>query len=107
MLWQMQNRGKKNSETSVYVPTEYKLCDPYPNPFNSSVNITVELPTNSHIEIKLFNVLGRLVQNVHVGKLKTGVHNFHVHGENLASGVYFITMEAKNFTATKKLVLLK
>ena len=89
------------------VVSDYKLNQNYPNPFNPTTIISYQIPTQSRVVLKVFNVLGKEVATLVDGIKPAGSYNIQFNAANLASGVYFYQIRAGNFYATKKLVLLK
>gem|GEM_PF-1619118 len=98
------------------LPTEYNLYSVYPNPFNPTTNITYELPEDSFITIAVYNLAGRKVDELVSGLVQSGRYNITWNAEQFSSGVYFVTMLARqgssgettpNFSAIQKVVLLK
>ena len=89
------------------IPIEYKLEQNYPNPFNPITTISYSLPADGLVKIKVYDLLGReiisLVNNFQVA----GRHLVQVDGSNLSSGIYFYSIEASNFRAVKKMILIK
>jgi len=57
--------------------------------------------------VTVYDLLGREVETVAAGEYKAGVHSLAWHAPNLASGVYFCRLQAGEFTATKKMMLLR
>ncbi|MBC8204106.1 MAG: T9SS type A sorting domain-containing protein, partial [FCB group bacterium] len=96
-------------ETSVdiTVPETYTLCPPYPNPFNAEMTVEFEVPRASEISLSIFDVQGRLVDVIASGQYSPGFHRAHWNGDGFASGVYFLRMEAGNFAACRKVMLIK
>ena len=90
-------------------PTEFRLYDNYPNPFNPSTNIKYTIPQTSFVSIKVYNILGKQVAEPVNEYLNSGTYtlNFNSAQYNLSSGVYFYTIKAGNFTSTKKIILTK
>ncbi|MGD0339553.1 MAG: lamin tail domain-containing protein [Bacteroidota bacterium] len=88
-------------------PTQYILEQNYPNPFNSSTVFRFSLPQQSHIELEIFDILGRHAATIFSGQLLPGRYNLPWKPENLSSGVYLYRIRAGNFIAIKKLILLK
>lgn len=86
---------------------EFNLQQNYPNPFNPTTTISFSLPTRSEIRLVLLNVLGKKVMNIAEGNFATGIHHVQLNASHLAAGIYFYRLEAGNFTATEKLILLK
>lgn len=93
------------------LPTKYELLQNYPNPFNPNTNIKFSLPEDTKVSINVYNVLGEKVASVLNGELKAGFHQVdfsaNSFGYQLASGVYLYTIESKNFTQVKKMILMK
>ncbi len=85
----------------------YELSQNYPNPFNPSTNISYQLPKNGFVTLKIYDVLGNLVKTIVSGYQTQGNHTVSFNGTNLASGVYLYRINAGNFVAAKKMLLLK
>lgn len=79
----------------------------YPNPFNPSTTISYELPSPARVSITIYDVLGQEVRQLINGYTAGGNHTVIWSPDNVSSGVYFCRMIAGNYTATKKLLLLK
>ncbi len=101
------------------VPTKFSLYQNYPNPFNPTTTITYSIPANAGVEtlfteageyatsLQIYNVLGEKVTTLVNEKQAPGNYAVQFNASNLSSGVYFYTLRVGNFTATKKMVLLK
>ncbi len=89
------------------VPQSYSLSQNYPNPFNPTTVISYQLPVNSQVTLKVYDVLGREVQTLVDEHQSAGDHWVRFDGTNLPSGVYFYRLQAGTYHNTKKLVLLK
>ena len=87
--------------------SEFKLDQNYPNPFNPSTSISYQLPANCFVSLKVYDVLGREVATLVNERQRAGNHNVRFDAAKLVSGVYFYCLIAGNFTATKKLILVK
>jgi hypothetical protein len=88
-------------------PKAFRLEQNYPNPFNPNTTIKYELPKSSVVRLSVFDILGREVSVLVKERKDAGVHEVKFDGSNLASGVYFCRIQAGNFAATKRLLLLK
>lgn len=97
--------GVKKVENSI--PKSYELFQNYPNPFNSSTKIEYDLPKSITIRLTVYNVLGKEVKTLVNEKQNAGSYQVEFDGGNLPSGVYFYKLTAGDFTAVRKLVLLK
>ena len=99
-------------EVDVPIVQEFALYQNHPNPFNPSTTISFSLPVESNISIKLFNILGQQVATIANSDFQAGSHKIEFNGQDLSSGTYIYTLEAKgvdgkNFISTKKMLLLK
>ncbi len=96
-----------NGEVNIGTPSEFSLSQNYPNPFNPSTKINYDLPYDSKVSIKIFDMSGREAATV-VNEFKTaGYYTADINASSLSSGVYFYTINADNFSATKKMILVK
>jgi hypothetical protein len=89
------------------IPTTYNLTQNYPNPFNPTTSIKFSLPEAGIVTLKVFNLLGQEVAVLLNGEKPAGNYEATFDASMLSSGIYFYTLEANNFTSTKKMVLLK
>jgi len=106
----MQGAGNPTSisdEIKLNVPNEFRLEQNYPNPFNPSTIIEYQLPANAFVVLKIFDVLGREVEILVNERQNAGNHSVQFNASNLLSGVYFYRLQAEEYFATKKLLLLK
>ena len=88
-------------------PFVFRLSQNFPNPFNPSTVIGYQLPTNTMVTLKIYDVLGREVRTMVNERQSAGNYSVTLTAGNLPSGVYFCRLQAGSFTATKKLALLK
>ena len=95
------------NEKSV-LPQEYKINNPYPNPFNPIINIEIEIPGNQNMKVYIYDIQGRLVEKLFNNKpLKEGYHTIRWDASHCASGIYFMKFEGINTNIIKKVTLLK
>jgi hypothetical protein len=123
-LFVLYNLGGFNGTTGVdehptqQLPTEISLSQNYPNPFNPSTRIEYKLSVQSHVTVKIYNILGQevasLVDEVQmVGNHVTQWNGGSSHGLPVSSGVYFYRLEAREttgqflFAGVKKMILMK
>ena len=93
-------------------PTDWKLGQNAPNPFNPSTQIGFSLPRAGHTSLMIHNIMGQLVRELHTGNLEAGEYSISWDGQDqsgrgLSSGVYFYTLRTESFTETRKMLLLK
>jgi len=99
------------------VPAATALSRNYPNPFNPETWIPFALASDTDVTIKIFDVRGKLVRRLDLGSKEAGFYMEHSKaaywdgrndaGEQVSSGVYFYTLEADTFTATRKMVIAR
>jgi hypothetical protein len=89
------------------LPSAIELKPNYPNPFNSSTTIQYELPTATHVVLKLYDPLGREVATLVDDERKAGYHTEILNASHLSSGVYFCRIQAGKSAKMSKLILLK
>ncbi|HRE41794.1 MAG TPA: hypothetical protein PLG90_10725 [Ignavibacteria bacterium] len=102
-----------SSEIIVGVPSNFELSQNYPNPFNPSTKINYDLPFDSKVSLKVYDMLGKEVYSVLNSELKTaGYYTSQLNFGSLASGTYFyriiaIGVNGQEFVTTKKMQLVK
>jgi len=89
------------------VPDVFALNQNYPNPFNPSTEIAFDLPVASHVELTIYNVLGQKVETLVDREMEAGSHTVTWNADKVSTGVYFYRITAKDFTETKKMLMLK
>jgi flagellar hook assembly protein FlgD len=87
--------------------TTYSLSQNYPNPFNPTTVIDYTIPKESHVMLKIYDVLGQEVETLVNEEQNVGRYQVQFDGSRLASGVYFYRLVAGNHVVTKKMLLLK
>ena len=89
-------------------PEEYKINNPYPNPFNPIVNLDFEIPNNTFVDVVIYDIAGRVVQTLSSKQFySAGYHTISWNAENFSSGIYFIRFSSEHIEKTKKITLLK
>jgi hypothetical protein len=89
------------------IPTVYSLSQNYPNPFNPTTTIEFNLPQAGDVNLVVYDVTGRTVAELASGHYNAGSYKINFNAANLASGIYFYRLKAKDFVSVKKLILLK
>ena len=88
------------------------LAQNFPNPFNPSTTIKFDLKDKGFVTLKVYNVAGQLVRTLVNGVKDANPYTVTWDGKNdrggaVASGIYFYKMETKDFSQTKKMVMLR
>ncbi|MBK9097587.1 MAG: T9SS type A sorting domain-containing protein [bacterium] len=89
------------------VPSTLNLEQNFPNPFNPSTTIKFSIPEQSHIKLKVYDLLGRVVSTLVDEILDAGFYQKVFDASNLGSGIYFYSLSTDKNTITKKMLLLK
>ena len=89
------------------LPQQYILSHPYPNPFNPQVMIPITLAREAHIQLRIYDIHGRLVISIADDVLPAGKKLFSWDGSQYPSGVYIVRCQAGNVMQTEKIILLK
>jgi len=89
------------------LPEGFELHQNYPNPFNPVTELSFNLPAAANVSLDIFNIAGQKVATLYKGKLAPGEHSYQWDAGSVASGVYFYRLDTGEYTATKKMVLLK
>jgi len=88
-------------------PTEFKLGDAYPNPFNPSVSLDLEVSETGFVSVRVFNLVGQVVSVLNDGILEADYHSFTWNAAGQPSGIYVIRVETINHKAAQKVMLVK
>ena len=106
-----------NIQLSAQVPPTTQLGQNYPNPFNPETWIPFQLHQPADVSVTIYDVVGSMVREISVGFRSAGSYQSigravywdgrTDYGEMVASGVYFYTLQAGDFTANRRLVILK
>lgn len=93
--------------TSTESPGEFTLYPNYPNPFNPVTEIAFSIPKAMQVELKVYDILGREAASLVSGSLNAGLHTYTLNAENLASGIYFASLETAEKSQMIKMMLIK
>ena len=95
-------------------PNEFKLEQNYPNPFNPSTTISFTIPNvtlsgveGAVLQLKVYDILGNEITTLVNDYRDAGIYNVQFTMHNLASGIYFYTLQTGDFVESKKMVLLR
>jgi hypothetical protein len=96
------------NDTKNEIPTKFVLAQNYPNPFNPSTIISFSVPERSRISLKVYDILGRVVDILAEDIMSAGNYKIAFNGKKLASGVYIYSLSSdKGDLISKKMVFLK
>ena len=101
------------------IPTQFLLSNNWPNPFNPSTRIQYQVSSNTHVTLKVYDMLGREIATLVNEEKEPGIYRAEFNTQDYqlasgisakggyASGVYLYRLQAGNFVETKKMVLMK
>ena len=92
---------------SGIVPKKYSLLQNYPNPFNPTTKIRFDLPKSTKAKLIIYDILGREVAILVNEKLNAGSNEISWHASAYPSGVYFYRLITKDFSQTRRMILIK
>jgi len=98
---------RTTSVVSGFYPQRFSLYQNYPNPFNPTTRIDYSIPKTSHVSLKVFDLLGRVVATLVDEVQGLGFKSVEFDANGLTSGVYFYRLTAGSFFETKKLTLIR
>ncbi|MBK6538326.1 MAG: T9SS type A sorting domain-containing protein [Ignavibacteria bacterium] len=96
-----------NSDVIIATPKNFFLGQNYPNPFNPSTVINYNIPQDSYVKIKLYDNTGREVRTLLNEFISAGYYTINFNVSDLASGIYFYNINAGEYTATNKMMLIR
>jgi uncharacterized delta-60 repeat protein len=94
-------------QTDETIPKDFALYQNYPNPFNPSTTIHFELPKETHVTLKVYNMLGQEMMTLVNENKDVGRYEVKFNASTLSSGVYYYRLVAGQFMETKKLILIR
>ena len=113
---ELQSITKTNGSIAI-LPSSSMLLQSYPNPFNPATWIPYLLAEPSDVIVRIYSKTGQLVRTLSLGHRSAGIYTSQnraaywdgkdEHGESVASGVYFYSLQAGKFTETRKMVIVK
>jgi hypothetical protein len=89
------------------VPETFALMQNYPNPFNPATVISYQLPVNSYVTLKVYDLLGREVATLVNERKEAGNYSVQWNASGFATGMYLVRIQAGSFIDTKKVLLMK
>jgi len=107
-------RARISSQTATGIdpitttlPEKFTLFQNYPNPFNAGTIIRYQLPENARVRLTIYNILGEKVATLVDEPQIAGEHQVQFQPESLPSGVFFYRLDAGEYHAVQKMVLMK
>jgi len=104
--------GTIDEGLSKSIPSQFTVSQNYPNPFNPTTKLQFQIPNSGKVRLNIYDINGRLVKEVFSGEKDAGLHTLDwnakdLNGKQVASGVYFYSVQFNNTLLTKKMIYLK
>lgn len=102
----------RRTDTGIYIvneliPSEYKLYNNYPNPFNPITNIKFDIPNTGFVNLTLYDISGKETSKLINENLSAGSYLYKLDANSLSSGIYFIRLNSENFSSSVRIMLVK
>jgi C1A family cysteine protease len=105
--WKFSTASTGINKIGSNIPDKYYLYNNYPNPFNPSTSIKIDVAKNSFATLKIYDISGREIAILLNEKLDAGSYLINYNSVNLPSGVYFYRLVTDNYIETRRMILLK
>ena len=106
-----KNQYELGVETPLFVPEKFQTLSAYPNPFNPSITIQLELQnitqTNMNAEVNIYDINGRFIQTLLENSIESGVHRIEWRPQNISSGIYIVSLQTEIGIKNQKVLYLK
>ena len=94
-------------EAKLLIPDKFALENAYPNPFNPSTALEFDIPEDSRVSLKIYNINGRFIEELVNQDMQAGYHKVVWNASDKSSGAYFVKFQAGSFVKTQKIMLIK
>jgi hypothetical protein len=102
-----RNDGVSGINDEQFTPSEFRLFQNHPNPFNPTTKIKYQIPKQSFVTLKVYDVLGNEIVTLVNEEKSAGEYEINFKANELPSGIYFYKLTAHNFTKIRKMLLIK
>ncbi|HEX7357428.1 MAG TPA: family 10 glycosylhydrolase [Ignavibacteriaceae bacterium] len=106
-VWRFKTFNPLSIDDDQILPDEYVLEQNYPNPFNPSTNFRFKIAEAGQTTLKIYNLLGQQVAVVLDEFMSPGTYEIRFDANQLSSGIYFYRLRVNNFSASKKMILVR
>ena len=112
ITFSVQKLTNNSSNPQGTKPTQFSISQNYPNPFNPTTKIQFQIPASGKVSLNVYDMQGRLVKEIFSGVKDAGEYTFGwdgraVTGLQVASGIYFFSVQFNNSLLSKKMIFLK
>lgn len=89
------------------LPVEFSLSQNFPNPFNPETIISYDIPYTSHVELKVYDIMGREVASLVNQTKQAGSYSVSFNARGLSSGIYLYSISAGGYRTVRKMLVMK
>ncbi len=104
---EVQDQSTAVDDLETALPESYQLDQNYPNPFNPTTQIAFTLPKPAQVDLRVYDILGRVVATLANGLFQPGRHTLEWNASGNPSGVYFYRLTTPEFSSTRKMLLIQ
>ena len=90
-----------------FLPEKIRLNDPYPNPFNNSTTLEIQVAKDTKSKVYIYDLKGQEVATFNVQLQKSIMNHYKINFSDFPSGIYFVNIQSGEFSVMKKITLLK
>jgi len=105
------NRGSGiailSTTSESFLPEEIRLNDPYPNPFNNSTTLEIQVEKDTKSKLHIYDLKGQEVATFNVQLQKSIMNHYKINFSDFPSGIYFVNIQSSQFSVMRKITLLK
>jgi flagellar hook assembly protein FlgD len=94
-------------EIDVVTPAVFTLGNAYPNPFNPSTSISLDISDAGNVNVAVYNLMGQVVSTLTDGYMNAGIYTLTWDASDQVSGMYLVRAETAEQMSTQKLLLIK
>lgn len=94
-------------ESDLSQPAVFRINNIYPNPFNPTTQISIDIPEPTDIVLSVFDISGKKVETLFNGWKASGTYGFTWNASSYASGIYVVKLESNNSNKYHKIMLVK
>jgi hypothetical protein len=95
------------SLSNIATPEEFSLRGAYPNPFNPTTSLTLDIAEAGQVSVQVYNLIGQVVATLASGYMDADTYTLTWDASNMSSGMYFVKAETAGKVTTQKLMLMK
>ena len=106
-VWRFKTVNPLGVDGESLMPEQYALDQNYPNPFNPATNFRFSIPQAGFTTLRIYNLLGQQVAVVIDEYMSPGSYDVRFDASGLSSGIYLYTIRVNDFSASKKMILMK